>query len=122
MLRFLPAAALAVALVAPAAAQNEVYKPGNGVKSPVLVREVKPQYTKAAMDRKVQGVVEMQCVVLTDGTVDDNVKVTKSLDSDLDQQAVIALKQWTFRPGTKDDKAVPVQVNVEMTFTLRDRE
>lgn len=115
----LTAAALAAALVGSAAAQAQVYKPGNGVKAPVLVRETKPSYTKDAMDRKVQGRVEMQCVVLVDGTVDENVKITKSLDPDLDQQAIIALKQWTFRPGTKDDKPVPVQVNVEMTFTLR---
>jgi TonB family protein len=115
----LTAVALAAALVASAAAQSEVYKPGNGVKSPVIVREVKPNYTKDAMDRKVQGRVEMECVVLTDGTVDANVKVTKSLDTDLDEQAIIALRQWRFRPGTKDGTPVAVQVNVEMTFTLR---
>jgi protein TonB len=119
VLRLLPVAALAFALVAPAAAQNQVYKPGNGVAAPVLVREVKPKYPKDAMDRKVQGVVDMQCVVRTDGTVDDNIKVLKSLDPELDQQAVDALKQWRFRPGTKDGKAVPVQVDVEMTFTVR---
>jgi len=115
------AVALAAALVGAPAAQTEVYKPGNGVKSPVLIKEVKPNYTQDAKDRRVQGIVEMECVVQTDGTVADEVKVTKSLDADLDQQAVIALRQWRFRPGTKDEKAVPVQVNVEMTFTLRDR-
>ena len=110
---------LGLALVASGYAQAEVYKPGSGVTSPVLVREVKPKYTKAAMDRKVQGQVEMDCVVQTDGTVRDDVKVTQSLDEDLDQQAIIALKQWQFRPGTKDGTAVNVRVNVEMTFTLR---
>jgi TonB family protein len=118
---FTLAAVAAVSFVAlPAAGQDQVYKPGNGVKTPVLVHEVKPQYTKDAMARKVQGVVEMQCVVLSDGTIADNVKVTKSLDPDLDRQAIIAVKQWTFRPGTKDGQAVPVQVDIELTFTLRD--
>jgi len=107
--RLLIAVSLAAALVATASAQTEVYKPGADVKSPVLVHEVKPVYTKDAMTRRVQGVVEMQCVILADGTVDDNVKVTKSLDDDLDQQAIIAVKQWRFRPGTKDDKAVAVR-------------
>ena len=108
------------ALVTGAAAQ-EIYKPGtDGVKAPVVVRQVQPRYTKDAMDRKVQGRVEMECVIQTDGTVGADVTVTKSLDPDLDQQSVIALKQWRFRPGTKDDKPVRVQVNVEMTFTLRD--
>ena len=115
----LTAVVLAVAFVAPAATQDEVYKPGNGVRSPVLIKEVKPNYTPDAIKRRVEGVVEMECVVLTDGTVRDDIKVTRSLDGELDQQAVIALKQWRFRPGTKDDKPVPVKVNVEMTFTLK---
>ena len=119
MRTILTVAALAGALVASASAQQDVYKPGNGVKAPVLIREVKPNYTDEAKARGVQGVVEMECVVLTDGTVDPNVKVTKSLDQDLDQQAVIALRQWRFRPGTKDDKPVKVMVSVEMTFTVR---
>ena len=52
-------------LAGPALAQTgEVYKIGNGVTSPVLIREVKPVYTKAAMDRKVQGMVEVNAVIL----------------------------------------------------------
>ena len=37
----------------------------------------------------------------------------------LDQQAVKAAKQWRFRPGTKDGKAVAVSVTLEMRFTLK---
>ena len=54
------------------------------------------------------------------GTVGD-VTVTRSLDTvhGLDEQAVKAMEQWTFDPGRKDGKAVPVLVTVEMTFTLK---
>jgi TonB family protein len=99
-----------------------VYQIGNGVTSPVLIKEVKPNYTGDAMRAKLQGVVEMEAVVLPDGTVDPNrIKITRSLDSNfgLDQQAVIAVKQWRFRPGTFKGQPVPVIVNVELTFTLR---
>jgi TonB family protein len=98
------------------------YQIGNGVISPVLIREVKPNYTGDAMRAKHQGVVEMEAVVLPDGTVDPNrIKITRSLDSTfgLDQQAIIAVKQWRFRPGTLKGQPVPVIVNVELTFTLR---
>jgi len=64
-------------------------------------------------------VVEMAAVVKTDGTVDDTIRVTRSLDPDLDEEAIKALRQWKFKPGTKDDQAVNVEVNIEMTFTLR---
>lgn len=100
------------------AQSGTVYKIGNGVKSPVLVKEVKPNYTRAAMDRKAEGVVELKAVVLSDGTVGDT-RVTQSLDEDLDQQAIIAVKQWEFKPGTKDGKPVDVEVSIELTFTLK---
>ena len=50
-----------------------------------------------------------------------DVSVKRSLDPTygLDQQAVKAARQWKFKPGTKDGKAVPVRVSLEMTFTLK---
>jgi TonB family protein len=99
-----------------------VYQIGNGVTSPTLIREIKPNYTSEAMRAKLQGIVEMEAVVLPDGTVDPNrIKITRSLDSTfgLDQQAIIAVKKWLFRPGTYKGQPVPVLVNVELTFTLR---
>jgi periplasmic protein TonB len=113
--------AVAAALVASAAAQErQVYKVGkDGVKSPVLIKEVKPQYTESAKARGVQGTVEVVAVVKTDGNVDEDVRVTRSLDPDLDEQAIVATRQWKFRPGTKDEKPVDVEVNIELTFTLR---
>lgn len=120
MRKMLIAAALSVFLAGPALAQTgEVQKVGNGVTSPVLIREVKPGYTKAAMDRKVQGTVEVTAVILADGSVGD-VTVKKSLDPDLDAEAIRATKQWKFKPGTKDGTPVPVEVSIELSFTLRD--
>jgi protein TonB len=97
-------------------------QPGNGVSNPILIHEVKPNYTGDAMRAKLQGVVEMEVVVLADGTVDPSrLKITRSLDPTfgLDQQAVIAVRQWRFRPSMYKGQPVPVIVTVELTFTLR---
>jgi len=116
----LTVAALAVVLAGSGLAQkSEVYQIGNGVKAPRLTKEVKPTYTEGAKSRGVQGWVEMKVVVLADGTVAEDVAIIKSLDDELDQQAIKAVKQWTFQPGTKDDKPVAVECNVEMTFKLK---
>ena len=113
-------ATLALALVASAAARTvQPYKIGDaGVKAPVLVKNVTPQYTKDARARHVQGTVELLAVVKTDGSV-AGVRVTKSLDEQLDRQAIAALKQWTFKPGTKDGTPVDVEVNVQMSFRIK---
>jgi TonB family protein len=98
------------------------FEPGNGVTTPQLIAEVKPQYTVDAMRAKLQGVVELEAVVLPDGSVDPRrIRVTRSLDRalGLDGQAVLAVRQWRFRPGTLKGRPVPVRVIVELTFTLR---
>jgi protein TonB len=91
-----------------------------GVTPPAVLKDVKPVYTEAAKEAGVQGTVELEAVVLTDGTVGD-ITITKSLDRKygLDEEAFAALKQWRFTPGKKDGKTVPVLVTIEMTFTLR---
>lgn len=87
---------------------------------PKVVHEVKPEYTPEAMQAKVQGSIFMSVVVLENGEVGD-VTVTQSLDEEhgLDRQAVDAARQWRFDPGTKDGKPVPVEVEIEMRFTLK---
>ena len=97
-----------------------VYRPGNGVISPRLVYEVKPNYTSDAMRAKIQGIVTMEAVVNPDGSV-GAVQIVRSLDQTfgLDQEAIKTVKKWRFAPGTRQGQAVAVLVEIEMTFTLR---
>ena len=103
-------------------AQSVVYesKPGNGVVLPAVVREVKPKYTAAAMEQKIQGSVWLSIVVGANGDVTD-ATVSKSLDKEfgLDDAALEASRQWKFRPATKDGQPVAVRVTLELTFTLK---
>jgi protein TonB len=95
--------------------------PGRGrVSSPKLIRKVDPEYTSAAMYAKLQGTVALEAVVLADGTVGD-VRIVRSLDAmfGLDLNAIKAVRQWRFVPGTQYGKPVPVMVSIELTFTLR---
>lgn len=96
------------------------YRPGNGVETPKLIREIKPQYTAQAMRAKIQGEVLLECVVQLDGSV-GNIKVVRSLDAafGLDQEAIKAARQWRFAPGTRHGEPVPVLVTIAIAFTLR---
>lgn len=96
-----------------------VFMPGAvGVELPRALSEVKPEYPPAMQSAGVRGAVELEAVVLPDGRV-GSVRVKKSLDPVLDRAAMRALRRWTFDPGKKDGKAVPVQVVVTMTFELK---
>ena len=97
-----------------------VFRPGNGVEVPRMLRNVTPAYTAEAMRAKVQGVVLVEAVILPDGTVGD-VTVIRSLDKvfGLDDEAVKAARQMRFLPGTRFGEPVAVLVTIELSFTLR---
>jgi TonB family protein len=92
----------------------------DGIVLPVPIHQERPQYTGAAMAAQIEGTVLLETVVLADGSVGD-VRIIKPFDSQygLDQEAVNALKLWTWKPGTQDGKPARVAVHVEMTFTLK---
>jgi TonB family protein len=96
------------------------YTVGNGVSAPRLIREVKPGYTSDAMRARIQGLVRLQAIVLPDGSI-GNARVVRSLDDrfGLDEEAVKAVKQWRFEPARREGRAVPVIVEIELSFALR---
>jgi len=95
------------------------FAPGNGVTWPRDTYQEKPKYTPDGMRAKIQGIVELEIVVLANGTV-GSVRVTKSLDraSGLDDAAVEAAKKWKFIPGTKDGVPVSTRVPMQLEFRL----
>jgi TonB family protein len=97
-----------------------VYLKGTpGLTDPVLKHTVYPKYTSDAMRAKIQGTVEVQAVVMPDGSV-SRARVTTSLDKTfgLDEQALIAAKQFTFVPGKVDGLPVPIAVSLHLEFRL----
>jgi protein TonB len=87
---------------------------------PVLVRQVKPEYTTEAVRARTQGTIGLECVVERDGSVGMcDVVRTLSAAFGLDAQAVKAARQWRFRPALRAGEPVPVLVPIELAFTLR---
>ena len=115
----LPLAFVVVGLTANAQEQTPV-QPGPGIQNPVLIRRVEPKYTSEAMKQKIQGEIQLQAVVDADGTVRD-IRVIKSLDRTfgLDEKAIEAARQWLFKPGQRDGRAVPVIVTLVMSFSVQ---
>jgi TonB family protein len=97
-----------------------VFGVGNGVTSPIPITRAQPAYTADAMRARLQGVVVLNCVVQTDGTCSD-IRVVRSLDMvfGLDQQAIASAREWRFRPGLRFGEPVPVQVTLEIAFSIR---
>jgi TonB family protein len=77
-----------------------------------------PLYSDDARRAGVEGVVRIRAHVDASGQVRDP-RVTAGLGAGLDQNALVALRQWRFRPGLRDGRAVPMDVELEVGFTLR---
>jgi TonB family protein len=90
----------------------------DGVTPPSVAHKVDPSYTEEAKEAKIQGTVGLSLVVNSQGRADD-VKVTQSLETGLDLNAVAAVSQWLFKPGTKDGQPVDVAVKIEVNFRLK---
>jgi TonB family protein len=110
--------ATAQAAAGNAAVSPGVYRVGGGVTSPKLIAKKEPQYTEAARKAKLAGTVLLYVEVEPDGMVGPNIRVMRSLDPGLDEQAVAAVKEWRFRPGQKDGMPVPVAATIEVNFRL----
>jgi TonB family protein len=84
---------------------------------PVVIFKKEAEYPEEARKAKYQG------TVLLDVQIDDsgrpmNIRVSRSVGLGLDEKALEAVKQWRFRPATKDGKPVSAPVQVEVSFRL----
>jgi TonB family protein len=83
-----------------------------GRRLPEVVKEVKPVYPSNALHTGVQGTVEVEVTIGTDGTVVDS-RVIRSIPM-LDDAALAAVQQWRFRPPSR-----PVVTTIELTFSTK---
>jgi periplasmic protein TonB len=96
------------------------YVPGDNVTIPQLVYEKRAAYTPEAVRARIQGIVEIEAVVMADGSV-ARPRIIRSLDDGLDKRALQAVMDWRFKPGRRRDTNQPVNVivRIQLTFQLR---
>jgi protein TonB len=85
--------------------------------SPRVIHKVEPEYTKEALDAKIEGTVVLSSTIGTDGVPSD-IKVVRGLGTALDEKAVECLRQWRFAPATKFGEPVSIKATIEMNFRL----
>jgi TonB family protein len=87
---------------------------------PIAHRKVDPKYIAAAAADRVEGKVQLACVIGKDGRV-STVEIVKGLDMRLDRSAEEALAKWEFTPASRHGEPVEVDVLVEIPFHLAPR-
>ena len=85
---------------------------------PVKMSTPSPQYTAAAREKKVEGVVIIEAIIGKTGSV-THVKVLKGLPLGLNKAAAIAVCEWQFEPATLNGEPVAVIYNLTVNFRLQ---
>lgn len=85
------------------------------VTAPVATHKVDPAYPAELIRTHVEGTVILYAVIRSDGTV-SGVRVLRSVDGRLDENARAALAKCRFRPGTKNGLAVDLEAVIQIPF------
>src|SRR5262249_34041172 len=85
---------------------------------PELITKVEPDYPEIARKARIQGDVELECRLDSNGNV-SVIRVSKSLHPILDQAAINAVQQWKYKPYLKNGKPVTLLFNVTSNFHLK---
>ena len=82
----------------------------------LIVKKVNPQYPEAAKKAHIQGEVVLRATIGTKGNI-ENLQVVSG-PAELTPAALEAVKQWKYRPYKKDGRAVEVETDITVNFTL----
>jgi TonB family protein len=84
---------------------------------PRVIHTVRPEYTKEALDAKLQGTVVLSALVAVDG-LPSEIKLVRELGRGLNEKAIECLRQCRFSPGLSRGEPIPVKVTVEIEFRI----
>jgi TonB family protein len=96
---------------------EDAYRVGNGVSAPSVLRKTEPEYSEEARVARLQGSVVMSVIIGADGLVQEP-RVVRGLGLGLDENAIEAVSQWQFKPGTRDGQPVKVAATIEVNYRL----
>jgi protein TonB len=85
--------------------------------SPVPLRKVDPRYPPVLAEARIEGDVMLYAIIRENGSV-DSIRVLRSVDVQLDRNAMDALARWQFRPARRGGSAVDVEAVVTIPFRL----
>jgi TonB family protein len=90
---------------------------GSRVIPPIPITQIAPKYPFWAKVGRIRGDCTVGMIVDSEG-VPQNVHLVKSADLRLDESALKAVKQWRYKPASKDGAPVPVEMSVIVKFHL----
>lgn len=90
---------------------------GGSIQEPRKLRDVRPIYPGEALAAGAEGIVILEAIISTNGSVRD-ARILRSVPM-LDEAALVAVRQWLFTPTLLNRVPVEVLMTVTVTFSAR---
>jgi TonB family protein len=100
-----------------AAGEEPIRVAGSDVPAPKRTKSVSPVFPEAARTQGLRGIVIVEVVVGTDGSV-ESVDIVRSVPP-FDEAAIAAVREWKYEPTKVDGKPVRVRLTVPITFSFK---
>lgn len=92
----------------------------NGVSAPIVLFAPEPEYSKEGRKDKISGNVLLYLQVGTDG-LPDHIRILRGIGYGLDEKAAEAVRQYKFKPASRNGVPVRVELNVQVNFQIYDK-
>ena len=90
---------------------------GGNVIAANLISQVKPFYPQSARDAGIEGIVHLQGLIGTDGTL-IGLSPLNFINADLMNAAMDAVRQWRYKPTLLNNEPVQVLTTIDVEFKL----
>ena len=84
---------------------------------PTILKKVKAEYTKEALELGIYGTITLIAVFQADGEI-GQIRIIRGLPNGLNQQVMEAAQQIVFKPAMKDGIAISVRTILEYSFSI----
>jgi len=98
--------------------QSKIYNETEVELKPRIKKKVEPLYPPAALNRQIEGFVELEFLVDKDGGVKDPKVITAVPKNYFEISAITAIKQWAFQPGIINNSPVATKCKIKINFKL----
>lgn len=95
----------------------EEFKPGKGITAARAIYAPDPPYSEKARKDRYEGMCTLSVVIGTDG-LPHHMKPIQIVGDGLDELALNTVKNWRFKPATKDGSPIPTRATIEVVFHL----
>ncbi len=117
-----PTAASGVIKVAPgsqptAVSSETITHVGGPVQKPSVISSVQPTFSDAARAMQISGSVGIYLWVMEDGSP-AHMRIVKPAGLGMDEQALLALSKYKFKPAMQDGKPVRVDLYIDVNFQI----